>query len=58
MQVIDAAPELVTDIVQEMQITGARESSSFTVRVGHHPTLGRVVVISGAKGDAVIVQMT
>jgi hypothetical protein len=58
MRIIDAAPELVADILQEMQVSDSRKKSSYLVQVGLHPTLGRIVVISTPKGDATIVEMT
>jgi hypothetical protein len=58
MKIIDAAPELVADILEEMEVSESKEKASFIVRVGHHPTMGRIVVISGARDEAAIVQMT
>lgn len=57
MQIVDAAPELLEEIVQEMEVTEESHKASFAVRVGYHATLGRVVVITGSKGEAVIVQL-
>lgn len=58
MRIIDAAPELVADILEEMEVSDSIEKTSFTVRIGHHPTMGRIVIILGRDEETAIVQMT
>ena len=59
MRIIDAEPQLVLDILDELEIVESHEKDKYTVHVGRHQLLGRMVVISLAdeNGGGVIVEM-
>lgn len=59
MRIIDAEPQLVRDILDEMQVTELHDKERCKVYVGRHPLLGRMVVISFPEDDGggVIVEM-
>lgn len=57
MKIIDAEPQLVTEIIEEMTVTESRKRLAFTVHIGHHRLLGRLVVVEGKNGAGVIVEL-
>lgn len=57
MRIVDAESELVRDLLDEIELVASRDTPSFRVHAGRHPTLGRVVVIEGSEGDGVIVEV-
>lgn len=59
MRIIDAEPQLVRDILDEMQVVELDEKDRCNVYVGRHQLMGRLVVISFAEegGGGVIVEM-
>lgn len=57
MRLIDAEPELISDILDEMEIHDSRKTGDFEVHVGHHQTLGRMVVIQGVHGEGIVVEL-
>ncbi len=57
MKIVDAEPNLIEDIVNEIEVIEIKEKPSLTVRAGIHPMLGKVVVIKSEKGDSLIVEV-
>lgn len=57
MKIIDAEPQLVGEILEEIRVTESRKKSAFTVHIGHHRLLGRLVVIESKDGAGVIVEL-
>lgn len=57
MRIVDAEEQLVADILEELNVTESRERSTYTVYVGHHPLLGRMVVVRAKSGQGTIVEM-
>ena len=57
MRIVDAEEQLVADILGELSVTESRERSTYTVYVGHHPLLGRMVVVQAKGGQGTIVEM-
>ncbi len=51
MRIIDAEPQLVRDILDELQVIESHEKDRYTVYVGRHQLLGRMVVISSPEDD-------
>jgi hypothetical protein len=58
MRIIEAEPQLVADIVEEMEVSESMDRGSYVVYVGYHKTLGRIVVVSGPAGEGTIIEMT
>ena len=50
MRLIEAEPQLVGDMLEEMEITDSRDAGSYKVYIGQHPTLGRMVLVEGPHG--------
>ncbi|MCB1876491.1 MAG: hypothetical protein KDH88_11010 [Chromatiales bacterium] len=57
MRIVDVEPQLLQDLIAEMQVTDTKQKNGLTVKVGLHPTLGRVVVVSGPDGHGMMVEM-
>ena len=57
MHIIDAEPQLIKDILDEIEVVSIKEKPTLTVHVGRHPTLGKLVVIESKKEDSLIVEV-
>jgi hypothetical protein len=57
MRLIDAEPQLVTDMFEEMQVTDSRDAGDYKVYIGQHPTLGRMVLVKGPQGAGHVVEL-
>ena len=57
MRLIDAEPQLVVDMLEEMAVSDSRDGNSYTVYIGQHPTLGRMVVVKGPHGAGHVVEL-
>lgn len=57
MRIIDAEPQLITEILDEMDVTHTHRTETFVVSTGVHETLGRMVVIEGPDGHGAVVEM-
>lgn len=57
MRIIDAEPQLVKDILDELDVIDSHEKDDYTVYVGRHRLLGRMVVISSDDDAGVVVEM-
>jgi hypothetical protein len=57
MRIIDAESQLVSDILDEMEVVDSHKREEMTVYIGHHGTLGRMVVIKTEDGSGVVVEM-
>ncbi len=57
MRIVDAEPQLVAEILEEMEVTESHKKKAFIVHIGHHPSLGRMVVIEAKDGQSAIVEM-
>lgn len=57
MRIVDAEQELVKELLEETQVSETRNRGSFTVHVGHHPTMGRVAIVEGGNGQGVVVEL-
>jgi hypothetical protein len=58
MRIVEAEPQLVRDIIDEMEVAESQDRGAYVVYVGYHKTLGRIVVISGPGEHGTIVEMT
>jgi hypothetical protein len=56
MRIIEAEPQLVKDLLEEMDLIGCREHPTFKVHAGRHPTLGKIVVVEAQDGSGAIVE--
>jgi hypothetical protein len=45
MRIVDVEPQLLKDFIDEMEVTASKQNPTMIVRVGRHPTLGKVVAI-------------
>lgn len=57
MRIIDAEPQLVKDVLDEMEIVKSHKRGADTIYVGRHEMLGRMVVVSMGDDGGVIVEM-
>ena len=57
MRIVEAEPQLLKDILDEIKLVTTHDIPSCRVHVGHHQTLGRMVVIEGRAGDGAIVEL-
>ena len=59
MRIIEAEPQLIRDILDELHVLESHEKEQYTVHLGRHPLLGRMVVISSPEDDVggVVVEM-
>lgn len=57
MRIIDAEPQLVKDVLDEMEIVKSHEKGAYTIYVGRHEMLGRMAVVSMGDDGGVIVEM-
>lgn len=55
MRLFDADPPLVKDLKDESDILSVKETPTFTVVTARHPTLGKLVVVTGRDGAGVVV---
>lgn len=57
MRIIDAEPQLLEDIEEEMEIIISHQTKMSAIRAGRHPTLGRIVLIVYKGKSGAIVEM-
>lgn len=57
MRIVAAEPQLINDLVDEIEVLARDEQTSFNVYAGRHPTLGKMVVIEGEDGTGVVVEL-
>lgn len=57
MRIIDAEPQLVSEILEEMENTDSKQKGDYTVYVGRHGLLGRMVVVVGQDNHGVVVEL-
>jgi hypothetical protein len=57
MRIIEAEPELVKDMLEEIELAESKDRGPYAVHVGHHPMLGRVVIILAVEGVGTIVEL-
>lgn len=57
MRIVDAEPQLISEILEEMNVTDTRNKAAFKLFIGHHQLLGRLVVVKGRDGAGAIVEM-
>jgi hypothetical protein len=57
MRIVDVEPQLIRDIIDEIEISTSKENTSMAVYVGRHPTLGKVVIIENKDGGSFIVEV-
>lgn len=57
MKIIDAEPQLLSEVIDEMTVTESRKRSAITVHVGYHRLLGRLVVVEDKDGAGLIVEL-
>jgi hypothetical protein len=57
MRIIDAEPQLVSEILEEMENIDSKQKDDYTVYVGRHELLGRMVVVVGQDNHGVIVEL-
>lgn len=56
MRLFDAEPQIIQDFKDEAEAVASKEHAAFKVTAARHPTLGKVVIIEGKKGDGIIVE--
>lgn len=57
MRIVDVEPQLVKDLIEEIEVNVSRENASIAVHVGRHPTLGKVVIVENKEGDSFVVEV-
>ncbi|MGC1952765.1 MAG: hypothetical protein WA970_09370 [Gammaproteobacteria bacterium] len=57
MKIIDAEPQLVSEIIEETTVTESRKKAAFTIHIGRHRLLGRLAVVEDKHGAGVIVEL-
>jgi hypothetical protein len=57
MRIVDAESQLVTDLIDEIEVVASKEHDEFAVTGGRHPTLGKVVIVKSKAGDGLIVEV-
>jgi hypothetical protein len=57
MRIIDAEPQLVSDILEEMENIDSKQTDAYAVYVGRHELLGRMVVVVGQDNHGMIVEL-
>ncbi len=57
MRIIDGEPDLIKDILQEIEVIATKETGVGKVYAGIHPTLGRIVLMENPRGSGVIVEV-
>jgi hypothetical protein len=56
MRIIEAEPQIVTDLRDEGNLVVQQRHGDFTVYAVRHPTLGKVVIVEGRDGSGLIVE--
>ena len=54
MRIIDAEPQLLAEILEEMAVINTHPKKRYTVYTGRHPELGRMIIIESRDGSAII----
>jgi len=57
MRIIDGEPALLKDLLEEIEVIARKDAEIGKVYAGIHPTLGRIVLLEGADGGGVIVEV-
>ena len=56
MRMFDAEPQIVEDLMDECDIVATKKHQDHQVVAARHPTLGKVVIVSGRDGSGIIVE--
>lgn len=56
MRMFDAATPVLRDLKDESEILAEKDADGFTVVTARHPTLGKLVIITGRHGSGVVVE--
>lgn len=56
MRILEAEAQLLQDLAEEMEVVATHSGPTFSVVVGRHPTLGRLVLIREGKDGGMIVE--
>lgn len=56
MRMFDANPPVLRDLKEESEILSEKEADGFAVVTARHPTLGKLVIITGDNGSGVVVE--
>jgi hypothetical protein len=57
MRIIEAEPQLVAELLEELEALDSRDRGAYKVYVGHHRMMGRVVVVIDKEGVGTIVEL-
>ena len=56
MRMFDANPPVIRDLKDESETLAEKATDDFTVVTARHPTLGKLVIITGRHGGGVVVE--
>jgi hypothetical protein len=56
MRMFEANTTVLRDLQDESEVLARKEADSFTVVTARHPTLGRLVIITGRDGTGVVIE--
>lgn len=56
MRMFEANPPVLRDLQDESEVIATKEAEGFTVITARHPTLGKLVLVSGRSGAGVVVE--
>jgi len=56
MRLFDSVLHILQDIKEESEIISAKKRPAFKVSIARHPTMGKVVIVEGKRGDGIIVK--
>lgn len=57
MRIIDAEPQLLRDLLLEIDIADSKDRTDYSVYVGRHEMLGRMVVVVDRDGSGLIIEL-
>jgi hypothetical protein len=56
MRMFDADQPIIRDLEDESEILAEREAATFKVVTARHPTLGKLVIVTGKDGNGLVVE--
>jgi hypothetical protein len=56
MRMFDANTTVLRDLQEESEVITEKPADGFKVVIARHPTLGRLVIITGRSGTGVVIE--
>jgi hypothetical protein len=57
MRIIDAEPQLLRDILLEIDVADSKDRTDYSVYAGRHEMLGRMVVVVERDGSGLLIEL-